>query len=408
VSTPPWDVVVVGAGPAGSATAAHLACAGQRVLLIDRSDFPRGKPCAEYLSPETESVLTRLGVWPAVERAGVSRLLGMIIISPTGRRFSSHYLDGGTRRHSLAIPRLELDELLRQHAIRAGATCRLGLQAEGPLLEGGQVVGVVVRARSGEREELRARLVVGSDGLRSRLARTLGRARPARWPRRLGLTAHYRGLEGPAEWGEMYVGRDGYCGIAPVDAVTTTVAAAVPLQTRRASGPGSLPDPRPEAQIAGVLREHPTLLARLARAERVEPFRGAGPLAWRVPRVAGPGFLLVGDAAGFFDPFTGEGIFRALRGAELAAEAALGLARERDWTVLAHRYQQLRRAAFAGKERLAWLIQLFVSVPQLLDYTLGRLEQRPELAQRLSAALGDFGPPNVPLHPLYLARLLRP
>jgi geranylgeranyl reductase family protein len=394
------EIIVVGAGPAGSATAAHLAQDGRQVLLIDRSEFPRSKPCAEYASPETEQVLKRLGVWSSIQGTIGQRLQGMIIVSPSGRRFPSEYFDGGARRHSLALPRRELDETLRQHAIRSGAECRLGLQVEAPLFEDQRVRGIVARNRQGEAEELRAELVVGADGLRSRLARRLGGARPAPWPRRLGLAAHYRGLDGATDWGEMYVGRSGYCGLAPLDAETTTVAAAVPLGRSRTGGP--------EAQIAAVLRDHPTLLARLGRAERLEPFRGAGPLAWRVPRVAGPGFLLVGDAAGFFDPFTGEGIFRALRGAELAGEVIGELGREPDWIALERRYRELRHAAFAGKERLAWLIQLFISRPPLLDYALSRLERRPALAERLSAALGDFGPPAAPLHPLYLGRLLRP
>jgi hypothetical protein len=79
-----------------------------------------------------------------------------------------------------------------------------------------------------------------------------------------------------------------------------------------------------------------------------------------------------------------------------------------DWSALLSCYRQLRRAAFADKERLARMVQVFVSCPPLLDYALVRLERRPELAERLSAALGDFGPAGTPLRPAYLARLLRP
>jgi geranylgeranyl reductase family protein len=394
-----WDVIVVGAGPAGAATAAHLAQAGHAVLLADKATFPRDKPCAEYASPETESVLRRLGVWTALQATGIRRLRGMLIVSPSGRRFSSEYLDGSQRRWSLAVRRWHLDDLLLRYAQSAGAECRLGWRAEAPLLESRRVVGVRMRQMEEGVEEVRARLVIGADGLRSRLGRALGAGHEPRWPRRLGLATHYCGLDGPAEWGEMYVSRAGYCGLAPLGGGLTTVAAALPL------GKSRLP---PLERLGLLLTEHPELLSRLERAEMLRPFRGVGPLAWNVPRVAGPGFLLVGDAAGFLDPFTGEGIFRALRGAELAAEAAMAVLVDNDWQALLRRYSSMRQAAFAEKERLARLIQVFVRFPALLDYALPRLERRPELAERLSAALGDFGPPTAALQPTYLARLLRP
>jgi flavin-dependent dehydrogenase len=273
------------------------------------------------------------------------------------------------------------------------------------MFDHGRVVGVRARRSRQTADELRASLVVGADGLRSPLARVLRRARPSAWPRRFGVATHYRNLDGPANWGEMFVGRSGYCGLAPLGNGTTTVAAALAMRPDRSSPPGVRSTPR---HFAAALVDHPGLLARLLAAEQLKPFRGVAPLAWHVPRAAGPGFLLAGDAAGFIDPFTGEGIFRALRGAELAAEAALGVLRDGDWAAFVRRYGDTRRAAFAAKERLARLIQVFVQFPVLLNYAVPRLQRRPELAERLSAALGDFGPAGAPLQAAYLARLLRP
>jgi geranylgeranyl reductase family protein len=400
-----WDVIVVGAGPAGAATAAHLARAGRSVLLVDKCSFPRDKPCAEYASPETESLLRRLGAWPAIEAAGVHRLEGMAITSPSGERFLSHYLDGGQRRHALALPRKVLDDLLLRHAQSAGVDYRLGVRVERPIFEHGRVVGVRARRSGQTTEEPRASLVVAADGLHSALSPVLGGATPSAWPRRFGVATHYRKLDGPANWGEMYVGRSGYCGLAPLGNGTTTVAAALtmgptPPDTARSAGVRS--------RLAVALVDHPRLIARLEAADQLKPFRGVAPLAWQARRTAGPGFLLVGDAAGFFDPFTGEGIFRALRGAELASEAALRVLRDGDWAAFVRRYGEMRQATFAAKERLARLIQVFVQYPVLLNYAMRRLQRRSELAERLSAALGDFGPPGAPLQAAYLARLLRP
>jgi len=111
---------------------------------------------------------------------------------------------------------------------------------------------------------------------------------------------------------------------------------------------------------------------------------GAGPLARRVKRVRGPGYALVGDAAGFLDPFTGEGIFRALRGAELLAASP-------------DQYAQRRGKAFGAKERLVALIQVFVHVPKLMDFAIRRLGERTSVARELGSVLGDLRPARLDL-----------
>src|SRR5438045_3772343 len=114
------DVVISGAGPAGSAVAILLAKQGYDVLLLDRAAFPRHKACGEYTSPETEAVLARLGALEAVERAGARRLRTMLVISPGGRCFSLDYalpgVDGG--KHVLATTRYALDAVLVEQARR--------------------------------------------------------------------------------------------------------------------------------------------------------------------------------------------------------------------------------------------------------------------------------------------------
>jgi flavin-dependent dehydrogenase len=132
------------------------------------------------------------------------------------------------------------------------------------------------------------------------------------------------------------------------------------------------------------------LSRRLDRAEMLEPVQGVGPLASRVRAASGRGWLLVGDAAGFFDPFTGEGLYRALRGAHLAAEAVERALRGDPRTV--ENYACTRRQAFGAKERLTALIQVFVRVPGLMNYVVDRLQRRPPLAEQFARVLGDLAP----------------
>ena len=134
-----------------------------------------------------------------------------------------------------------------------------------------------------------------------------------------------------------------------------------------------------------------------------------GPIGARVKRTSGPGWLLVGDAAGFFDPFTGEGVYKALRGAELAIDVA-SAALDRDdlsGRSLA-RYSRLRSKEFTAKDMVCRLVQSFVGLPPAMNYVVSRLSTRPYPREVLTGVLGDYGDPRAALSPLYLWSLLRP
>jgi flavin-dependent dehydrogenase len=197
----------------------------------------------------------------------------------------------------------------------------------------------------------------------------------------------------------MAVGRHGYCGVATVGGGETSIGMGIAPSARRPGEPA-------EALFARLLDALPEAAAATARAERVGPLRGMAPLARRVARVSGRGFLLVGDAAGFVDPFTGEGLHRALRGAELAAAAAAAeLARpDREPRGYAH----ARRSAFGAKERAVLVLQAALSVPALFDHCLRRAEARDAVGRALTGVFGDYEPAGTAFRPGVLAGLLRP
>ena len=399
---PDFEVIMVGAGPAGSATATLLAEVGHRVLVLDKASFPRHKACSDYVNPEAARLLRELGVEGEVLASGAHRMEGMLVHAPGGHRFLADFAGAGPGRTALGLSRYHFDDLLRQRAEAAGATVRERAHVRDVLVEGGRVVGVEATI-DGVRETLRAPLVVGADGRHSVVVRRVGLATPVPWPRRTGLVAHYRGVRGLDRWGEMHVARHGYAGLAPLEDGLTNVALVVDAALlERRSGPL-------DAFFADGLAWIPAVASKLAGAERVGSLRGMGPMAQQARRAAGDGFLLVGDAASFLDPFTGEGIYEALRAARLAAPVLTAALRAGDPSARALApYRAARRRAFFAKRQVCWLVQAFIHTPALMDYAADRLDRRPALAHTLAGVLGDFRPAQQALSPVFLARLLRP
>jgi len=403
------DVIVVGAGPAGSATAFFLASQGVEVLLLDRAAFPRDKVCSEYLSPEASRILDAMGALDSVETAGAARLAGMMVRAPSGLSFRGRFAGAhgfrGFRDDGLALRRTVLDSLLVERARSAGAQVRERAKVADVLRdEAGRASGVVVVDPEGARATLRARLIVGADGLRSVVSRRLGLARRSRWPARIALVSHHSGVAGMGDVGEMHVDRRGYFGLAPVGGGVTNVALVVPVARAR--------------DIAGAREEffeewiddRPHLRERFAGARRVTPVRATGPFASAVRRAWAPGAGVVGDAADFFDPFTGEGIYTALRGGQLlcsfALESLAAPARAANAPLAA--YDKARRAEFGGKWRLERLVGAAVGFPGMMNRAVKALARRQDLADLFVGAAGDFVPPREVLRLSNLGLLLVP
>jgi flavin-dependent dehydrogenase len=376
-----------------------LARAGRDVLLVESHAHPRPKACAEYASPRIAEELARLGVPEADWRADALPLRGMRVIRGDDA-VDMGYHDAAGQRHSWGLDRERFDATLAGYAVARGARLMERTALEdvhwrgGQEGSGGRVVGATLRTAEGRRT-VRSHWLIGADGARSRVAQRLSMERGVGMPRRLGLVAHYDGLPDLVDHGEMHVASDWYVGLAPLAGNRLNVGMALPMDGEKRSA-----EDRFEAAIEGI----PVVADRLRGVKRLTPIRGASPIGHRVGAAAGPGWMLVGDAAGFIDPFTGEGIFRALRSARAAAEALAAGGEDE----AAARYRAARREAFAAKDGLTWLVQGMLAAPPVMGYALRRLARRPELAARLGSALGDLRPASDALSPVFLAQVLWP
>ncbi len=401
------EVLVIGGGPAGSATAFFLARAGVDVIVVDRARFPRDKPCAEYLSPQASRILHEMELLDVVEQAGAARLRGMKVRAPNGSvihgEFAAAHGFRGFRDQGLALRRLYLDDLLLARARAVGARVLEEVTVRDVLRDGhGRTTGVTVDTPAGRRE-LHARLVVGADGLRSVVGRRLDLTRVGRFPRRLALVAHYRGVGAMGDCGEMHVDDSGYVGLADVGGGITNVAVVVPVGGAKAIAGD------PDAFLTRWLAERPHLACRFEGAERLTSVSATGPFNSRAARAWAPGVALVGDAADFFDPFTGEGIYAALRGGELLTTYAFEAARAATGTradIALAAYDRARRAEFRGKWLVERIVGTAIAFPALLNRAADVLARRPDMADLLVGVTGDFVPPREVLRPAFLLQLL--
>jgi len=401
------EVIVVGGGPAGASTAHFLARAGVDVLVLDRAKFPRDKVCAEYLSPQASRILSDMNVLDEIERTAPARLAGMRVRAPDGHfaegKFTSTHGFRPFRDYGLAVRRTILDAIVLDGARGAGARVEELVRVTDVTRDQmDRVSGVTVIGPGGKTLSLTSRFVVGADGLRSVVGKRLGLTHTSRFfPKRLALVAHYRKVRDVGALGEMHVDNQGYFGIVDVGGGLMNVAVVVPLSRAREIGEG-----RTEF-LEQWIASRPHLAERFVGAERVEEARATGPFATVSRPAWAPGAALVGDAADFFDPFTGEGMYAALRGGEMLAPfvvEALKSGPHCEREALAA-YEKTRRAEFGGKWKLERIVGMAIAYPYFLNNAAKALSRRKEMADLLVGVAGDFIPTSLVLNPRFLFNL---
>lgn len=345
-----------------------------------------------------------MGALDAVEKAGADRLAGMTVTSPDGTLLRGDFAGShgfkGFRDHGLALQRTILDEILLKRAEAGGARVVQGCKVTDVVRsESGVVIGVRAEDAENGKRDLIARLVIGADGLHSVVGRRLGLIRTG-WPRRIALVSHYRGIEGMKDVGEIHLDARGYCGLANVGNGVTNAAVVVPAsRSDEFSGDRT-------AFFENWFASRPHLASRFSRAERISPVRATGPFASTAKVAWVPGAALVGDAADFFDPITGEGVYAALRGGEMLAHHA---AAELTASVNAHfglkGYERARRREFSGKWKIEKLLGLSLYSTVAMNRVARVLAANKDMADLFIGVAGDFIPPSAVLNPRFFLKL---
>ncbi len=370
-----YDAIIVGGGPAGASCAAFCAAAGLRVLVLERASFPREKVCGDCLNPECWPVLARLGVEDAVRALPHARLRTVEFISIRGRRVQLPLPD--SLRGEIAVKRSLLDALLLEHAAARGAEVR---QLAAVTRIRRPVAGGAFEVEVQDGEAAQARMLVAADGRNSLVARLMGltargvRAGRWRWElNRVGVQTH---VPCPAGFGPNVQLRwfaEGYGGLAPVGGGELNISLAGPAQT-----------------LEGLKRWATEEFVIAAET----PWRTIAPLdRWAALAAASAdGVFLLGDAARVVEPFTGEGIYYALRSGELAA-ASIGQAVRRECSTAsaASGYRASHARMYQGRLWVNRLARLAVLHPHLASLVVEAARWRPGLLRHLTRKVVNPG-----------------
>jgi geranylgeranyl reductase family protein len=314
------DVIVVGAGPAGSATAYHLANAGHDVLLLEKTAFPREKVCGDGLTPRAVTALVSMGI-DTSEQAGWLHNKGLRIIGG-GMRIEIPWPELASHpSYGLVRPRSDFDDLLARQAVKAGAVLRENTSVTGPVLDkAGRITGVTTKGENGA-VTYSAPLVVAADGNSSRLALAMGLQKRDDRPMGVAVRTYYRSPRHDDDWLESWLelwDKDrllpGYGWIFGVGDGTSNVGLGI-LNTSTAWGKVDYKD-----LLKRWLDQTPEEWG-FRDENRTQPVHGAAlPMGFnRQPHYAN-GMLLVGDSGGMVNPFNGEGIAYAMEAGEIAAQ----------------------------------------------------------------------------------------
>lgn len=381
------DVLILGAGPAGSALARQLASSGCAVVIADKKEFPRAKPCGEFFSPQCQPYLQALGLSSLLADLSSHIVNGMRIHGGAAIAQGNFRQLAGSQAPAtgFAIRREVFDHALLQAAEQAGAQALLRHEFKQLLRDpSGRIIGAELYRPDGTKLTCHARWVVGADGVHSRVARDLGVQRAIEWLEQFALVTHFDGVA-PKDTAEVHLLRGGFFAATTVDEASFSLNLVLPKQALKQRGDRSWDD-----FAASYMALTPHLQERLRDATRTRPWRGIGPFAYRTTTQTVPGAALVGDAAGYVDPLTGEGIYFALFGAHALGTAIKATLHDPNQEVAAmSTYCKTRSRELNARLCGTKALQRGLRSPWVVRRFLGALTKWPAIADLVVTLGGD-------------------
>ena len=408
-----YDLIIVGGGPAGTTAALYAQQQGLKTLLLDKEQFPRDKICGDALSGKTVAILHELGLFEEVcdlPGAAISRIT---FGSPAAMNADIH-LNRYNLRNSLtgrtlpmqgfAIRREIFDHFLFEKARAVADRTLENFAVQDLLRDKEQIHGVRGQSKDGTEFEFYAPLILGGDGFNSIVSRKSGLYSHESHHSMVALRQYFEGITGLSDQIELHFINEvlpGYFWIFPLEGDRANIGIGMGHHDIKSRGI-NLKD----ALTAAI--ESPTFHARFKNARPLED-----PVGWNLPvgsrrrRAHGNGFLLLGDAAGLSDPFTGEGIGNALYSARFAIEIAAEAKMHSDYSAnFLHRYEERLWDSLGNELKISTTLHNIVRWPSLLNLVIRKAANNTEVSDLICGMMANAVPRKIMTNPLFYLRLL--
>lgn len=413
-----YDVIVVGAGPGGSTTAAYLGRAGIKTLLLDKAKFPRDKTCGDALSGKSMRVIRELGLESEIEKLPHGRIKGVTFSSPSGNIVSIPFPKNDPNRkggYGYCMRRIHTDKIFFDAAKKTkNVEVKEKFQINEVIVENGFAVGVRgfdLGSKERKPVEFRTKIVIGADGVNSAVAKSVLGEKAKLQPKHScdAVRVYYKGITDMTEDIEIHFFKSiqpGYFWIFPLENGRANVGLGLVTEDLQKK----------------IKNEKKNLVSMLNEAIANEPivrerFKNAKPeglvTGWRLPfgsykrQLAGDGWMLVGDAASLVDPFSGEGVGNATLSGRLAAVEAIDALKNSDFgRKRLEAYEHKLWEELGGEIDTSYKMQQVGRITWIIDKIVQKAQSKPEIRELISASLSNEETKKKFKNPLFYLKIL--
>ena len=401
-----YDVIIVGAGPAGTSAALYAHRLGLNCILLDKAVFPRDKICGDALSGKSVRIMRELDILDELDNLDGSEINRITFGSPKNIQFDVNLKGTQNNNHitkGFVIPREIFDNYLFEKAAAVTDT-RQGFSVKDLIFENNNVVGVEGKTREGTEEEFRAPIVMGCDGGNSIVARKLGLYEMEMDHVSVAVRCYYEGVKGLTDQIELHYVKEvnpGYFWLFPAGDGRANIGIGLSKSDMKKEN-------RTLRQIMDEVTQTEYFKERFADAKQLER-----PVGWNLPlgsihrKNHGNGFMLLGDAAGLVDPFTGEGIGNAMVSGQYAMEVAAKSKESGDFSEKAFvEYDELLWGEVGKELRTSTKLQSLARSKFLLNFVISRASRNEEVQNIISGMLSNEIPKDELSSPLFYFKIL--
>ena len=401
-----FDVIIVGAGPAGTTAALYAYRMGLNCILLDKAVFPRDKICGDALSGKSVRIMRELNFLDEVEKLDGSGINRITFGSPSNKQFDI-YLQGTKNKDQMTkgfvIPRKIFDNYMFEKAGAVTET-RQGFSVKDLIIKNDHVIGVIGKTKNGDEEEIRAPIVMGCDGCNSIVARKLGLYEMNMENTSVAVRCFYEGVKGLTDQIELHYVKEvnpGYFWLFPAGEGRANIGIGLSKSDMKK-------EKRTLRQIMDEVTQTEYFKERFSDAKQLER-----PVGWNLPlgsihrKNHGNGFMLLGDAAGLVDPFTGEGIGNAMVSGQYAMEIAAKCKKTGNFSESALAEYDVLLWEEVGKElRTSTKLQSLAQSKFLLNFVINRASRNEEVQNIISGMLSHEIPKDELSSPLFYFKIL--